>query len=197
MIINALGMYAEGVFQKENSMSLLVFTAAVCGIFISLSSAYPVAYWAALSALAVLTAQAVLYRRQSRTDDLTSLYNLRQLETMKRRYKRCPELSVWYFDVNHLKRVNDTEGHSAGDSLLIKFASRLRCCTCRNTQAYRIGGDEFLLILPHSSGDNLPPLQDIHELPVSWGYATGHGWNLKELIVHAEREMYEKRRNGS
>jgi len=87
------------------------------------------------------------------TDDLTGLYNRR--EAMRRleeqwilsdRYQR--PLSVVILDIDHFKRVNDVHGHSAGDLVLREVAKTLGACV-RNTDAVcRIGGEEFLIILP-------------------------------------------------
>lgn len=176
-------------------MIILILIAALCGVSVFLSPTYAFARWAALCMLAAITALAARFSRQSRTDDLTCLGNLRQLWATERSYRHSQELGVWYFDVDHLKQVNDTEGHSAGDRLLIHFASRLRGCGAPGARAYRIGGDEFLLIVPHPSGDSVPPLPDAFDLPASWGYASGPGTQLRELILLAEQEMYRSRRN--
>jgi putative two-component system response regulator len=87
------------------------------------------------------------------TDDLTGLYNrreaMRRLEeqwTLSDRYQR--PLSVVILDIDHFKRVNDMHGHSAGDLVLREVAKTLGSCV-RNTDAVcRIGGEEFLIILP-------------------------------------------------
>ena len=175
-------------------MSVFFLIAVLCGICILLSPDYALARWAAVCLLVALTSLAARYAKESRTDALTGLGNLRQMKAMERSYKRCREIGVWYFDVDHLKQVNDTEGHSAGDRLLIHFASRLRGCGAPGARAYRIGGDEFLLIVPHPSGDSVPPLPDAFDLPASWGYANGPGTQLRELILLAEQEMYRSRR---
>lgn len=175
-------------------MFSLVLIAVLCGIFVFLSPVYTFARWAALCMLAAMTGLAAQFSRQSRTDDLTGLGNLRQLGAMERPYRHHQEIGVWYFDVNHLKQVNDTEGHSAGDRLLIHFASLLRSCEASGARAYRIGGDEFLLIVPQASGDSVPPLPNAFQLPASWGYAHGSGPQLHELILLAEQEMYRSRR---
>ena len=175
-------------------MIFLVPIAVLCGIFVFLSPQYAFARWAALGLLAAMTGLAAQFSRHSRTDALTGLGNLRQLRAMEHAYRHSRDLGIWYFDVDHLKQVNDTEGHSTGDRLLIHFASLLRSCNAPGARAYRIGGDEFLLIVPQPSGDPAPPLPDASDLPASWGYAGGPGPQLSELILLAEQEMYRSRR---
>lgn len=173
-------------------MVSLLLNAAVCGVFLFFSSSGPGWRWAALIALAVLTLQALRLFRQSRKDALTGLWNLRRLEDMARIYRRCRKLGVWYFDLDHLKNINDTEGHTAGDRRLKGFAATLRAAARREAMAYRVGGDEFLLIVPNPDGCT-PPLPDTAELSASWGYAEGEGKKLRQLSAQAEQEMYRRR----
>ena len=176
-------------------MSVFFLIAVLCGICILLSPDYALARWAAVCLLVALTSLAARYAKVSRTDELTGLGNLRQMKAMERSYKLCREIGVWYFDVDHLKQVNDTEGHSAGDKLLIRFSAQLRGCSAPGARAYRIGGDEFLLIVPQPTGDPVPPLPDVFGLPASWGYAAGPGGRIREWISLAEEDMYQRRRS--
>jgi putative two-component system response regulator len=87
------------------------------------------------------------------TDDLTGLYNrreaMRRLEeqwTLSDRYLR--PLSVVILDIDHFKRVNDTHGHPAGDLILRDVAETLNRCVRNSDAVCRIGGEEFMIILP-------------------------------------------------
>jgi diguanylate cyclase (GGDEF)-like protein len=86
-------------------------------------------------------------------DTLTGLYNRRLLsekyEAERRRSKRLGyKISVAMVDLNNFKQVNDQLGHLAGDDLLVKFAEILNGCTRQSLDlAFRMGGDEFLLLL--------------------------------------------------
>ena len=59
--------------------------------------------------------------------------------------KRAPEFAVVLLDVNDLKKVNDTEGHKAGDQYL-RDACKIICDTFKHSPVFRIGGDEFAVI---------------------------------------------------
>ena len=89
----------------------------------------------------------------SEKDPLTGLYNFGYLrerifvEFERARRFQTP-LSVLMIDVNHLKVVNDTHGHPAGDLLLEQVASVLRAQIRMIDTAIRYGGDEFLVVLP-------------------------------------------------
>lgn len=102
--------------------------------------------------------QALVDRLESlaTTDPLTGLGNRRALTTRLEELfslstRRADELSCLSIDLDGLKRVNDTLGHDAGDDLLSAAADVLRE-TCRKADfAARIGGDEFVALLPHAS----------------------------------------------
>ena len=98
-------------------------------------------------------------------------------------------VAVIYWDVNQLKYVNDTFGHLYGDQLIAKIAGSIRAAvTSEETNAYRYGGDEFLMIIPDGT-------QEIaeDEIPVSAsvGYAVGKYENIMELIEIADQRMYK------
>lgn len=91
--------------------------------------------------------------RMATRDPLTGLYNRRLLvdkfQDEKRRSLRLAyPLSMVVMDINHFKKVNDQYGHAEGDALLIQLAKLLIKMTRESLDtAFRIGGDEFLLLL--------------------------------------------------
>ncbi len=91
--------------------------------------------------------------RYSTVDELTGLYNRRHLDTVlpheverSRRYGR--PLALLMMDSDHLKQVNDTHGHQAGDELLKTMARAINEQIRMVDTAIRFGGDEFIVILP-------------------------------------------------
>ena len=157
----------------------------------------------------------------ARTDALTGVPNRRYVEEVIEgecaraiRHKRL--LSVALLDVDGLKGVNDTHGHSAGDEVLVQLAQLARR-TCRKGDAVgRYGGDEFLFVLPESG---LPAATKFGErfrtkvakhafrLPngktisttISLGVAEiDRGGSLKpsELIAAADKGLYEAKAGG-
>jgi diguanylate cyclase (GGDEF)-like protein len=90
------------------------------------------------------------------TDALTGAYNRRYLmEQLPREVERCRRyaypLSVIMCDIDHFKRINDEQGHTAGDDVLQQFVARVQRSIRSNSDwISRYGGEEFLLVLPES-----------------------------------------------
>ncbi len=90
---------------------------------------------------------------QAATDPLTGLYNRRYMEThlnglLQEAKAEGRDLSILITDIDHFKRINDTYGHDAGDTVLQDFATRLRRHTRGIDLACRFGGEEFIVIMP-------------------------------------------------
>lgn len=83
------------------------------------------------------------------TDKLTGLRNRRALDPlMTRLSETCAPFALMHLDLDHFKDVNDTYGHAAGDAVLQAVACRLTGGTRDRDTLIRLGGDEFLLVLP-------------------------------------------------
>ena len=107
---------------------------------------------------AIALTNATLYETQQKLaiqDPLTGLYNHRHFhEVLGRELERCRrhggELGLVLFDLDGFKQVNDTKGHAAGDQVLRGVARSLESTCRRSDIAFRVGGDEFALLLPNT-----------------------------------------------
>ncbi len=95
-----------------------------------------------------------MLRRQTRdatTDALTQLGNRRQLmsdlDAAVSRARREQPSTLAFFDLDGFKRYNDSFGHGAGDALLVRLGAALAESVADNGAAYRLGGDEFCVLL--------------------------------------------------
>lgn len=86
-------------------------------------------------------------------DPLTGLHNRRyamphldRIAAQAERTGRC--FAVLAADLDHFKEVNDRYGHASGDAVLVEVAQRLRACLGARDMAARIGGEEFLVVMP-------------------------------------------------
>ena len=96
--------------------------------------------------------------REATTDVLTGLSNRRQLVVdLEASWASRSARTLVFFDLNGFKRYNDTFGHPAGDALLSRLGARLHAVAAERGSAYRLGGDEFCLLLDgrHSCDDRL------------------------------------------
>ncbi len=140
------------------------------------------------------------------TDALTHLLNRRYYENQISRMRQ--EATVYYFDVNNFKYVNDTYGHSFGDVCLAAVGSCIQDAMGKKGTCYRIGGDEFCAILPIPIGEAERYLKDftmqmrirrehMKDLPyVSVGYAyfDPEKDNIVDTIKAADTMMYHYKR---
>jgi diguanylate cyclase (GGDEF)-like protein len=151
-------------------------------------------------------------------DGLTGLPNRKlfseQLEQALKRARRGERLAVLYLDVDHLKRINDTLGHPAGDKLLKGVADRLRGCIRDIDVVARLSGDEFAII--QSSLDRpddaaalaMRAREAIHEpfdldghqvtvdISIGISIAPNDATELNDLLKYADIALYEAKNTG-
>ncbi len=146
-------------------------------------------------------------------DVLTGMYNRAYMDKARQRLSAAEHLplSVILGDVNGLKLVNDAFGHDEGDYLLTEVAQILKSCLREQDIIARIGGDEFLVLLPNTDADTVAqtvrqinracqshgarPGKELFEVSISLGYATKEedGEPLDLVIKTAERFMYRRK----
>lgn len=97
---------------------------------------------------------------QANTDHLTDLYNRKRFERdlsaeVKNAVRLSTQGAVFFIDLDDFKNINDGLGHSTGDELLVEVALELNRVSGPGVNAYRVGGDEFALIIPSSQHRHL------------------------------------------
>jgi diguanylate cyclase (GGDEF)-like protein len=165
-----------------------------------------------LAEMRVLQVRAQEFHRLAIIDPLTGLYNRRVAEERiaaeaSRSQRYGDALTVVALDLNDFKRINDTHGHAAGDQVLKEFAKRLSSAIRLSDFAARMGGDEFLVLLPECPATQvdafLKRLQNLvveyggQKIPVlfsaGWvGYEVGE--STADFLERADRTLYAEKR---
>ncbi len=151
--------------------------------------------------VAALTYYLHLYTERSQLDGLTGLYNrstyYRDLPGMEK-----SATGLIMFDLNGLKHLNDTQGHLEGDKALATVGSIILKVIQKDMYAYRLGGDEFLVIV-NGSGETQIQSAIVNfkirlaETPyfcsVGYHYRLNRSMSINDMIKEAETQMYEEK----
>lgn len=147
--------------------------------------------------------------RLSETDKLTQFYNKRKFDEMAATYYPALEhIAVLFIDINNLKQINDTCGHARGDQAISVISACMTSLLTDSRKAYRVGGDEFLII-PETPGPDEPEnvisafynflsvrqSGDSLSVSASAGWAAGPGREFLHLVEMADDSMYRNKRS--
>lgn len=153
-----------------------------------------------------------ILRNLAMVDPLTGLYNRRFAEQrlaaeVARSERRGHPLTVLTLDLNNFKEINDTYGHPAGDQVLQEFASRLNKVIRGSDLAVRLGGDEFLVVLPECTLEQLKLVLDrLSSFVLDWQgkkipVTFSAGWKdyemgerPEEMLARADEALYASKR---
>ncbi|MGB0080443.1 MAG: GGDEF domain-containing protein [Terracidiphilus sp.] len=155
---------------------------------------------------------------RARTDPLTGALNRRSMEEIAlretaRSQRYGTALSMIMVDIDNFKHLNDTRGHAAGDCALQLLVRRLHCLLRQQDSLARMGGEEFAILLPDTTGEAALATAErvrhmVEELevpfetgPVRMTVCAGvaqldlaRGW--EEMMRRADAAMYEAKRRG-
>ncbi len=152
------------------------------------------------------------------TDPLTSLYNRRFFDDyfekeLNRSIRYTHKLALVVFDLHRFKEVNDKFGHPQGDALLQMAAATLRKSLRTSDYAFRIGGDEFAILLPQSDTEqaatlsrrlraayatSIEPLNLGVPLALDYGLAVyPEDGELQEVLIRVADERLYQLKNGT
>ena len=211
---------AFAFIEKNSRMKFAVITYAII-IFLTGAIAVIVLYIFTINKRAeeTLRESEQRYRELSIVDGLTQLYNSRhfyvQLKSETERSNRYGQpLTLLLFDLDDFKRFNDTYGHIEGDQVLLRLGQMVKRCLRKADSAYRYGGEEFIILLPMTTGEDAAitaerirmefkketfspvPGQDVH-MTVSIGLAQYKPQeDMKVFVQRVDQLMYQGKKNG-
>lgn len=163
------------------------------------------------------TAEQLVYLAER--DSLTGLFNRHRFKaelerTLQISARAGSKFALLYFDLDEFKYINDTFGHSAGDTVLVRVTGELNT-QIRNGEVFaRLGGDEFAILCPCKQQDDIRALaqrvlRSVAQIPfrfrgqnmrltTSVGIAIfpEHGQSTEELVAHADTAMYAAKQHG-
>ena len=200
--IDKLGWYlvieSDGSTEQEEVIDVLLLNVVLCAVVLVIM----------LFAIRIIISRTRALTSASFVDQSTQLLNRRAFEEKKTELALSQLKGDFVYvtaDLNGLKRVNDTLGHTAGDELIKGAADCLKVCFGAYGDIYRIGGDEFaaMLELPEAKlREAMAALDQTTEswcgkqvagLSISCGYATSREFpseNITELIRISDERMY-------
>ncbi len=160
----------------------------------------------------------LIAEKAAKTDIITGLFNRRAYyEISEMEYQRLIRhkriLSVMMFDIDHFKHINDNYGHSTGDKVLKSVGSIVKNLIREHDYAFRMGGDEFLVLLPETNDEQASILAErirkaienytLEENPklvitASFGIAqyTQKDTCIEKLTRRADEALYQAKKAG-
>ena len=158
----------------------------------------------------LLASAATELAKAARTDSLTGLLNRRALDEYSGSMEGEPSGSLAVLDLNNLKLLNDQNGHMVGDVALQLVARALRVHFRVTDPLYRTGGDEFVVLMPGGTVNELivrmqrideslqkqrlPGISEPVDLRLAWGVSLYDGATIHEALQKADHAMYERKR---
>lgn len=187
----------------SNEVYIVLFSAYICVVATVLETVLSDYRFLITGAMAVSFTlyYAVLYAETFKIDQLTGLLNRKSLYADESRM-RNRKFSVISVDLNNLKEINDSQGHSAGDEALKRLADILSKNGGKEFCPYRVGGDEFIVLGKELKEEAISQYvekvrSDLKKenLMASFGYSVSSiDDNFDDVCIKADKLMYEDKR---
>ena len=192
------------------------FGKELISVVINLSFAYAFLWGLTHSAERVHKKMLYALKKIASTDPLTGLANRRNISQcyqhqLQQAVGEKDALALVLIDLDNFKKINDSHGHDVGDAVLVDFAERLRAHVDNNDQLFRLGGEEFCVLMPAAQSKDwaLMFCQYVYDTPlslddikihftVSIGVSCSHeeGDDFKHLYTIADQRLYKAKSLG-
>jgi diguanylate cyclase (GGDEF)-like protein len=155
--------------------------------------------------------KAEIYHELAVRDMLTGCYNRNEYRNDTEQWTDLENVLLITCDLNNLKQCNDTLGHACGDQYITDSAAILKKIFCEHGKVYRIGGDEFCIILPNKHKCNIGVLlaslieeqriynetAELIHIQIACGYAEydpNADSNIEDIRSRADERMYQNKK---
>jgi diguanylate cyclase (GGDEF)-like protein len=208
-----VGVYAGFFFSQPAARLHMTLIAVTFGAALLISdNSVPLAAWVFITSSLIIAGETIarqssLLRREAHTDSLTGLLNRKGLASAAEQAFSLADrtgipLTAALVDLDGFKQINDRDGHLAGDRLLVELSRAWRAELEPSDIFGRLGGDEFLLILVGSSGEEsrrmLERLRFVSPTPWSAGVISRQrGEDLSTCLERADSALYEAKPAGA
>ncbi|WP_407271326.1 GGDEF domain-containing protein [Radiobacillus sp. PE A8.2] len=188
------------------SIFVLFFMLPIIGMLVQLIDSKLYFSWTFI-VLGILVAYVFLETSSTEVDYLTKVYNRHSYESyLKHLIETDKKFAAIFIDLDKFKDINDQYGHDIGDQVLIVFAQVLGKVFHPNSLVFRLGGDEFIVVVESTNTnaeyyisqiqthleDN--PLTYINQLRFSYGYQQySEKMTVDELYIKVDKEMYARK----
>jgi diguanylate cyclase (GGDEF)-like protein len=203
-----MGMFAaDQVFAEPDQYAHPWKWAAIHAVFVAAAGIAGLITWRLNEDLRreMRATQAELHAA-SRTDVLTELGNRRRLLTDLDEAMTVPGMKLTFFDLDGFKAYNDSFGHQAGDVLLTRLGRRLHAAVSGSGEAYRLGGDEFCILVsgPDADTARAAAVEALREHGDAFAIGSSHGTvelatevaTPDKALLLADQRMYDSKNNG-
>lgn len=144
------------------------------------------------------------------TDTRTKVFNKNKYQEMvEGYYPQIDEIAAVFWDLNNLKDINDRYGHAMGDKAIEKLSAVLHGYASDRCRIYRIGGDEFLMIIDNPASQEAENIAQAVKAELeagnadakikissAVGFAVGSGKDILEVVQLADTQMYENKKHS-
>lgn len=184
-------------------------TVALLSTIVQLFFPFLLLGWSGL-AIAMFYYYTFMRELQHRYDPLTGVMNRMAFQVMMKKLQKQDQVTIAVFDLNRLKQINDNYGHALGDKVIFDMAIIIQKSFEKIGTVYRIGGDEFCLLIEKSNKDSIeeafakidkgianhPPIHDI-PFSIAYGYAefsSSSEGTIYDCFDSADSMMYLNKR---
>lgn len=217
LILAAIVLIQSVLFQTKTSIAITPHTGQFSSISYLLLMLIATGFTHIFYVILLVKRLILQLETQSKRDPLTDLLNRRGMQEilnqqMEFRFRYNEPFSVLMLDIDHFKRINDEHGHDKGDDVLRKIARIIEASVRTTDQVARIGGEEFLVMLPRTTialaaemaerlratieSNSLEIMGKSVTVSIGVTHAIPQDGEQNRLLIRADHALYQSKEHG-